>query len=238
MAQEHHPSWSISQTIAWIVTGNEEIVSHIPDLSSLDHLPALTPNQFTSGPPTSAVEVPHELLKAWDEGQLEIYGRKNDVAKRIPIPRPRQPFMARFVTANSRLWLEVREDESSPALEFWTSLWIPSEQCKARWPTPLAAQAPLTSPGLPTYPRPVTYAQDRVPEQFTLWAKEQHDKGIIVTFELAEDAMRGPKDSAGTRAGGLLRHGVGLSRTTIRKWVEDLPEGWQAKQGVPPSRVK
>jgi hypothetical protein len=103
----------------------------------------------------------------------------------------------------------------------------------------VAAPAPLAqSAQLPTYPPAVTYSADRVPEEFTRWAHDQHKADILITEDRAQDAMRGPEDDAGHRRGGLLIQGVGLSRDTIRKWVSSLPEGWRAKQGVPPSRQR
>lgn len=89
----------------------------------------------------------------------------------------------------------------------------------------------------PTYAAQPTYRTDEVPDQFRDWAKERNLGGIIITVPLAEDAMRGPADDSGQRAGGLLAPGVGLSRETIRAWVKSLPDGWIAVQGTPPARM-
>ena len=87
------------------------------------------------------------------------------------------------------------------------------------------------SPVPPTYPSPVMYSSERVPEEFSSWADAQHKAGVIITVPMAEDTMRGVE-----RRGGLLMAGRGLSRETIRAWIKSLPNGWYALRGETPSR--
>lgn len=102
---------------------------------------------------------------------------------------------------------------------------------------PLAGP-PTGSPRAPTYASPITYSADKVPEQFQEWARAQHDAGIVITADNAEDAMRGAKGRNGHRSGGRLVHGTGLSRETIRAWMKTLPDGWCATRGESPTRRK
>jgi hypothetical protein len=99
---------------------------------------------------------------------------------------------------------------------------------------------PATAKGgrSPTYPEPVTYSARKVPQEFTDWAEKQHAAGNTITADLAEKEMRGPKDANGNRSGGLLQPGQGLSRETIRGWVNKLPEDWHAHRGTPSSKSK
>ncbi len=90
----------------------------------------------------------------------------------------------------------------------------------------------------PVYEQPVVYNPKRIPEEFKEWARAQQAKGSIITDDEAEDSMRGPKDGDGNRSGGLLLAGKGLSRDTVRKWVDTLPVSLRAKRGTPPSRAR
>jgi hypothetical protein len=89
----------------------------------------------------------------------------------------------------------------------------------------------------PTYAEPESYSGANMPDQFKAWAQQQHNQGIIITAKAAEDAMRGPKDANGRRVGGLLIAGPGLSRATVRAWVDTLDPTWVASRGVPPKRA-
>lgn len=100
----------------------------------------------------------------------------------------------------------------------------------------LAEPRLATPPRRATYASPATYSAGEVPEQFMAWAKDRRENEVIITVDLAEDALRGPKDRAGNRTGGMLVQGTGLSRETIRAWVKTLPAGWRAVRGEPPSR--
>jgi hypothetical protein len=106
------------------------------------------------------------------------------------------------------------------------------------WPprAPAAEQEPASQ--FPSYPDPVVYSAENVPEQFNAWARSQRDVGTIITEDLAQDAMRGRKNVKGERAGGLLTAGRGLSRDTIRAWINTLQSDWVADRGVPPSRSR
>src|SRR5262249_43441222 len=98
--------------------------------------------------------------------------------------------------------------------------------------------SPTEPPRAPTYASPITYSANKVPDQFHVWARAQHEAGIVITADNAEDAMRGPKDRNGHRSGGQLVPGVGLSRETIRAWMKTLPDGWCATRGESPTRRK
>lgn len=130
--------WTISQAIAWIVTRDEDQAAGSPDVASLDQLPPLTPNQFLERPPIPKTDAAWELLRAWDEGTVNIFGAKNGHGEPIAVPKPKYKFTARFLTHQARLWLELRLEVGSGPMEFWTSLAVRPAHCKATWPpTPL-----------------------------------------------------------------------------------------------------
>jgi hypothetical protein len=138
--------WTISQAIAWIVTRDEDKAGGSPDVASLDQLPALPPNQFIEKPPIAKADAPRELLRAWDEGAVIIFGAKNGQGEPIAVPKPKYPFTAGFVTHHARLWLEVRIEVGAGPVEFWTSLSVHAAHCQATWPAPSdkPAQAKVT----------------------------------------------------------------------------------------------
>jgi hypothetical protein len=102
--------------------------------------------------------------------------------------------------------------------------------------SPAQEKSAPSPPQPPTYAPVVTYSPDRVPQEFTAWAYEEHTAGNLITERLAMDAMCGKKNAAGTRTGGRLIHGKGLSRDTVRAWIKTVPPHWVAKRGEPPSR--
>ncbi len=129
---------------------------------------------------------------------------------------------------------------------FWSGLFIRSDECMSEWPASVRAHANAAKDidgrceesQIPTYLPVPNYSAGAVPEQFMRWAEVQHLASVIITVPMAEDAMRGPKDSVGNRSGGILKQGNGLSRETIRAWVRTLNSEWVAKQGETPSRRK
>lgn len=159
----------------------------------------------------------------WDIEQYPVNERAQERAfnigyelervKAMPAPIPSEELAKRTVLAELRrefAFLEAQEEAVT-------------SECKAE---------------LPTYRPAASYSASAVPNQFTRWAEERNRGGVIITAPMAEDAMRGPKNENGDRAGGLLAEGTGLSRETIRAWVATLPNEWRARRGEPPSRTK
>jgi hypothetical protein len=128
--------WFVPQAIVWIVTRNEDEAASTPDMASLDELQPLSPNQFLKTPPISKVDAPRELLRAWHEGTVIIFGAKNGQGEPIAVPTPKYKFEAGFVTRHARLWLEVRIEVGAGLVEFWTSLSVRTAHCQATWPAP------------------------------------------------------------------------------------------------------
>lgn len=102
----------------------------------------------------------------------------------------------------------------------------------------IVEQAEISAGMIPTYTPPPIYNPDMAPNEFLAWVEDQQKAGTIITVDMAENAMRGPKNAAGGRAGGLLRPGKNLARNTIRKWVKALPAGVRADKGTPPRRMR
>jgi hypothetical protein len=76
----------------------------------------------------------------------------------------------------------------------------------------------------PEHSARITYSPDKVPSQFSQWAKEQQAKGEVIKATEAWDVMKGI----------LL---PSPSRSVVRKWVKSLPEESRAKRGTPPKRT-
>ena len=113
----------------------------------------------------------------------------------------------------------------------WRDLRLLPEDARRVWPAEGSADAapspsiPATasqSAASPTYAPDVKYSPDKVPDQFTALAPEQHEARVVITEALAQDAMRGAEDRDGNRSGGLLAPGAGQVRETddqIRDWM-------------------
>ena len=253
--------WTLPQALVWIVTRKEAQVWEASGATAFDEVirRKLAPNISLKDPPIPAEAALHELKRAASKNQISIIGRRRGTEEAKPIPVDDYS-----VLCDRRGRAIVGTPSSYRDGDYWTHLVVRPAECKARWPVepthiiktqatnapppppkvrgrmlwPSVDRRAPPSPLAPTYAPTLTYSHERVPEEFKTWADAQHRAGIIITAPMAEDVMRGRKDEKGNRAGGLLRHGVGLSRTTIRKWVKGLNQGWQAQQGIPPSRVK
>jgi hypothetical protein len=251
--------WTLPQALVWIVTRREARVLEASGATAFDEVIRrnLAPNFSSKDPPIPAEAALHELKRAASKNQISIIGRRwgTEEAKQVPVDDS-------SVLGDRRGRAIVGTPSSYRDGDYWTHLVVRPAECKARWPIePPRIIDPAThtilppppprmprfgasfvdrptsaSPRAATYAPKETYSRERVPEEFKTWARDQHKAGIIITADLAEDAMRGPKNNAGRRTAGLLVEGTGLSRETIRAWVRTLDAEWVAKQGVPPAR--
>ena len=238
--------WTVVQAVAWIIWRSLHLVERaagIRTFAALQGLQELRPVSVGDDPPISLEAAIAELNRAIRDGRVGLSGRWRGSGQRVSAAMRghlQTPWLA-----DRGNEVRLHNEPMARTGDYWGDLWVRSNECMKRWQADPAADAasPPSIPATatrsatpPTYAPDVKYSPAKVPEEFKEWARAQHEAGVIITTRLAEDAMRGPQDRDGNRPGGLLQHGTGLSRDTIRAWVKNLLPSWYAPQGIPPSR--
>jgi hypothetical protein len=251
--------WSVPQAAVWISTRSDKaVVEAAGDLALYDairrrnlrRMSPLLPVSVDGSLPIQLEAAPHDLCRAACTERLKIKGSKwgTEESETVPIAagfsvvdryEEREGYCRATIVDPASAIGEIGYNYQYT--NYWKHLYVSAAECRACWPPSIPVEewsgerTSSTAATAPTYKEPVTYFTDRAPIQFLDWARSQHDAGKLITVPAAEDAMRGAEDEHGIRPGGLLIQGPGLSRDTIREWVKnELPEGWQAKQGAAP----
>lgn len=127
--------WSVVQAIVWMVGRNEDLVqsaARINLLESIDDLrPRLTPKTFNDTPPISLAAAGPELLKAAQAKEITIRGRWGSEGELEPV----------IIHMNDR----VQDHRDGVCIgranvylggQYWSDLWIRSDDCRRQWPGP------------------------------------------------------------------------------------------------------